>query len=74
MRPASRLLVIPFLALLVAAPASASPATRSADRQLDRALQKVVDQDGGPPGVIAVVQRGRHREFHTAGFQSPPPG
>ncbi len=37
------------------------------DAKLDRALKKLVAKRGGPPGVIAVVQRGQHREVHTFG-------
>jgi D-alanyl-D-alanine carboxypeptidase len=38
-----------------------------ADAALDRALKELVAMEGGPPGVIAVVQRGQHREVHTFG-------
>ena len=31
---------------------------KSADAALDRALEDLVAMEGGPPGVIAVVQRG----------------
>jgi len=37
------------------------------DAKLDRALKKLVAKRGGPPGVIAIVQRGQHREVHTFG-------
>ncbi len=37
------------------------------DAKLDRALKKLVDKRGGPPGVIAVVQRGEHRKVHAFG-------
>ena len=40
------------------------------DAALDRALKKLVAMDGGPPGVIAVVQRGERREVHTFGVAS----
>jgi CubicO group peptidase (beta-lactamase class C family) len=40
---------------------------KSADAALDRALKDLVAMEGGPPGVIAVVQRGQHREVHTFG-------
>jgi D-alanyl-D-alanine carboxypeptidase len=40
---------------------------RGADAALDRALKDLVAMEGGPPGVIAVVQRGKHREVHTFG-------
>ena len=34
---------------------------------LDGALRALVTRHGGPPGVIAIVQRGQHREVHTFG-------
>jgi D-alanyl-D-alanine carboxypeptidase len=37
------------------------------DEALDRALEDLVDMRGGPPGVIAVVQRGEKREVHAFG-------
>jgi D-alanyl-D-alanine carboxypeptidase len=37
------------------------------DARLDRALKKLVAKRGGPPGVIAVVQRGEHRKVHAFG-------
>ena len=42
-----------------------TPAGR--DAALDRALENLVAMRGGPPGVIAVVQRGGMRKVHTAG-------
>jgi D-alanyl-D-alanine carboxypeptidase len=30
-------------------------------------LKDLVAMEGGPPGVIAVVQRGQHRKVHTFG-------
>jgi len=39
----------------------------AADRALDRALSRLVEMPGGPPGVAAIVQRGGQRSFHTAG-------
>jgi D-alanyl-D-alanine carboxypeptidase len=47
--------------------ASAAAAARGPDAALDRALKELVRMDGGPPGTIAVVQRGQHREVHTFG-------
>src|SRR5829696_6979057 len=38
-----------------------------ADAALDRALKDLVAMEDGPPGVIAVIQRGQHREVHTFG-------
>ena len=49
-----------------AKPAGAPP-TKEADAKLDRALKRLVATRGGPPGVIAVVQRGPHREVHSFG-------
>jgi D-alanyl-D-alanine carboxypeptidase len=38
-----------------------------ADRALDRALERFVERDGGPPGIAVVVQRGRRPVLHAAG-------
>src|SRR5215208_6919336 len=43
---------------------------KGADAALDRALKDLVAMEGGPPGVIAVVQRGKHREVHTFGVRN----
>src|SRR5215210_9294768 len=43
---------------------------KSADAALDRALKELVAMEGGPPGVIAVVQRGKHRKVHTFGVRN----
>jgi D-alanyl-D-alanine carboxypeptidase len=43
---------------------------KGADAALDRALKELVAMEGGPPGVIAVVQRGQHREVHTFGVRN----
>ncbi|CAA9431979.1 Beta-lactamase class C-like and penicillin binding proteins (PBPs) superfamily [uncultured Rubrobacteraceae bacterium] len=40
---------------------------KAADAALDGALKGLVARHGGPPGVIAVVQRGKSREVHTFG-------
>ena len=45
-------------------------AGNGADAALDRALQELVAMDGGPPGVIAIVQRGQHREVHSFGVRN----
>jgi D-alanyl-D-alanine carboxypeptidase len=50
----------------LAKPAGAPPA-KEADTALDRALKRLVAMRGGPPGVIAVVQRGQYREVHSFG-------
>ena len=43
---------------------------KSADAALDQALEDLVAMEGGPPGVIAVVQRGQHRKVHTFGVRN----
>src|SRR5919107_4289117 len=49
------------------AEADTATVARSPDDALDRALKELVAMEGGPPGVIAVVQRGQHREVHSFG-------
>jgi D-alanyl-D-alanine carboxypeptidase len=43
---------------------------KRADAALDRALKELVAMEGGPPGVIAVVQRGKQRKVHTFGVRN----
>jgi D-alanyl-D-alanine carboxypeptidase len=43
---------------------------QSQDAALDTALRRLVAMHGGPPGVIAVVQRGKHREVHAFGVRN----
>src|SRR5215213_10770099 len=43
---------------------------KGADAALDRTLKDLVAMEDGPPGVIAVVQRGKHREVHTFGVRN----
>ena len=43
---------------------------KGADAALDRALKDLVAMEDGPPGVIAVVQRGQHRKVHTFGVRN----
>ena len=52
-------------AMAVVDDAGGKPAGR--DAALDQALEDLVAMRGGPPGVIAVVQRGGMRKVHTAG-------
>jgi D-alanyl-D-alanine carboxypeptidase len=59
--------LIALLGLAGAAPASAVLANRSADASLDRALRGLVSMPGGPPGAVAVIQRGRSVLAHRAG-------
>lgn len=40
------------------------------DAALDGALKALVERRGGPPGAIAVVQRGNHREVHAFGVRN----
>src|SRR5215211_8101259 len=37
---------------------------------LDGALRSLVARRGGPPGAIAIVQRGQHREVHAFGVRN----
>ena len=37
---------------------------------LDGALKALVARHGGPPGAIAIVQRGKHREVHAFGVRN----
>lgn len=46
---------------------AAAPDAASADAALDRALKKLVALPGGPPGVIAIVQRGDELKVHRFG-------
>jgi D-alanyl-D-alanine carboxypeptidase len=43
---------------------------KGADAALDRALKELVSMKDGPPGVIAVVQRGTRRKVHTFGVRN----
>lgn len=54
------------LALTFGPAAGAAPAG-PADRALDRALRKVVQAPGGPPGVISLVRRGGRTFVHRVG-------
>jgi CubicO group peptidase (beta-lactamase class C family) len=40
------------------------------DAALDAALRSLVARRGGPPGAIAVIQRGSHREVHAFGVRN----
>ncbi len=55
-------------ALLLPTAAVGKPATVRADRALDRALERLVAMPGGPPGAIALVQRGGRLKVHRAGL------
>ena len=43
---------------------------KGADAALNRALTELVAMEGGPPGVIAVVQRGKQRKVHAFGVRN----
>ena len=61
-----RAVVLAVAALLTcAAPGGAAS---SAERQLDAEVGALVKMKGGPPGAIAVVQRGAQRSVARAGF------
>ncbi len=69
---ASAVVAIPYLADKSVAfgkesKTSSAKAAKGADAKLDRALEKLVAMEGGPPGVIAIVQRGEHLSVHRFG-------
>lgn len=45
----------------------ASERAKGQDAALDRALRELIAIRGGPPGVIAIIQRGQDREVHAFG-------
>ena len=57
----SRVFASAALVAVVLVPAAAGLQTNTADQRLDRALARLVRMQEGPPGVVAVVQRGSHR-------------
>jgi len=61
------LLAVFAVALLPATATGAGADRAKADSRLDRALRELVAGEGGPPGAIAVVQRGSQRRVHAAG-------
>jgi D-alanyl-D-alanine carboxypeptidase len=50
-----------------AEPVAAATPAEATDSALDRALKALVTMDGGPPGAIAIVQRGSQVTVHVAG-------
>lgn len=46
---------------------SSAKVAKRADAALDRALKELVAMPGGPPGVIAIVERGKHLSVHRFG-------
>jgi D-alanyl-D-alanine carboxypeptidase len=69
------LLLIVAAAMLgaFAAPAVAASG-KAADAKLDRALDELVEVDGGPPGVGVIVDRGGRARLHEAGVGTIPSG
>jgi D-alanyl-D-alanine carboxypeptidase len=67
------LLPLAFLVVFatVAVPAIAASPKR-ADARLDRALEDLVEMDGGPPGVAAIIDRGGRTRLHRGGVGSVP--
>jgi len=57
-----------LVSLVGAGAAAAAKPAQKADAALDRALEHLVARPGGPPGVIAVVQRGDEVEVHSVGY------
>jgi D-alanyl-D-alanine carboxypeptidase len=55
------------LAALGASSGANATSARRADQALERSLQRLVAMPGGPPGAIAIVQRGRRVMVHAAG-------
>src|SRR3954465_5412586 len=59
--------VVALAGVTLVAPAG-DAATNTADTNLQRALDAIVQRDDGPPGIVAVVQRGSDGPvLHTAG-------
>jgi D-alanyl-D-alanine carboxypeptidase len=57
-----------LVTLVGAGAATAGTSPRAADAALEGALRRLVAMPGGPPGVIAVVQRGEQVRVHRAGY------
>ncbi len=67
-RSALLLTLAPLLFASAVGNAVAAKSTAQADMALDRALTGLVEAKDGPPGVIAVIQRGGQRLTHKAGL------
>ena len=65
--PVSAALACACLTALVSTPAKAGPPGSDVDRTLRSQLEQLVRAPGGPPGVIAVLQRGTSRQIVRAG-------
>jgi D-alanyl-D-alanine carboxypeptidase len=53
---------------LVVAPANAGKVNKAGDAALERSLKRLTKLEGGPPGAIAIIQRGSRRTVFKAGF------
>jgi len=62
---ACALLAAIALAALIAAPGAAADGGR-----LDAALDRIIDDPQGPPGLSVLIQRGKHREFRRRGVSN----
>ena len=62
---ATAVVAVPYLAGKSAA--FGKEGAKGADAALDRALEELVAMRGGPQGVIAIVQRGKHLKAHRFG-------
>ncbi|MGH2988064.1 MAG: serine hydrolase domain-containing protein [Solirubrobacterales bacterium] len=56
-----------LIAALSLVPASSAPAAPVSDGRLDRALEKLVSLEGGPPGASVFLRRAGRQRFLTAG-------
>ncbi len=65
---ATAVVAVPYLA--GKSVAFGNEGAKGADAALDRALEDLVAMRGGPNGVIAIVQRGQHREVHAFGVRN----
>jgi D-alanyl-D-alanine carboxypeptidase len=61
------------LCILVPSAVSAKPSPTRADKRLDQALARLIKMPGGPPGAIAVIQRGPRRKVFKHGFARTSP-
>ena len=64
---AGGVLALVLALVLSAPPARAADAKPQEERRLQRALDRLVDERGGPPGVSALLRRGNRETLITAG-------
>jgi D-alanyl-D-alanine carboxypeptidase len=67
---ASLIITLAFGVIATASPASASAGDTYADHRLQAGIDALVARPDGPPGVIAVVQRGDRRLVFRAGVSN----